>query len=217
MARSTEFQLAISLTSKARSELGVAELDEQIVRYLNLLDEYNGCYEELQSYLRSAKVILGPRRVGRDSYDLSVRQAQITMEERDDGREIEAEGWTRPSEDVSQLSGRPALVLVHNRHHQQASPLDHEPDPTPIHNLRNRRPHPGSPPPISPLLPPSNLLPDPILQFAPLPPPPLRTAQHAFHNALQPIIRLSNLRSQLFLIENQIHSLKISLQNPPPS
>ncbi|KAI9628857.1 hypothetical protein KEM48_011251 [Puccinia striiformis f. sp. tritici PST-130] len=55
----------------------------------------------------------------------------------------------------------------------------------------------------------SKEIPDPILQFTALPPPPLKTAQTGFSDTLDDLIRLANLRSILV----QLH--KIVVDNHP--
>ncbi|WAQ82180.1 hypothetical protein PtA15_2A496 [Puccinia triticina] len=203
MARSTGFQLASSLSKKwtTTTPNNVQALDQYLLTYLNLLDHYNQSHDDLQAQIQAAfldlskaKVVLGPSRVGPNSYDLS----------------------SRP------------FVLAVNRYEARRSPetTDHAPGES---SLRKRRPEPA---PSQTDLPadldspaekggqePRALLPNPILQFAPLPPPPLRSAQSAFSRSLDLLVRLANLRHVLSELEQSIHAQKQLVQSAadPPN
>ncbi|OAV99684.1 hypothetical protein PTTG_00527 [Puccinia triticina 1-1 BBBD Race 1] len=233
MARSTGFQLASSLSKKwtTTTPNNVQALDQYLLTYLNLLDHYNQSHDDLQAQIQAAfldlskaKVVLGPSRVGPNSYDLSSRLPTKTIVI----QSPEPSAGDADPLDPVEIAAQGPFVLAVNRYEARRSPetTDHAPGES---SLRKRRPEPA---PSQTDLPadldspaekggqePRALLPNPILQFAPLPPPPLRSAQSAFSRSLDLLVRLANLRHVLSELEQSIHAQKQLVQSAadPPN
>ncbi|KAI7958874.1 hypothetical protein MJO28_002665 [Puccinia striiformis f. sp. tritici] len=221
MPGSTEFQ---------QSPKSTRVLDHYLLDYLDLLNQYNLGYEDLQFHIQGAflnlsqsKVILGPSRIGPNSYDLTPRLPTKTIL-------IERSDMISLDKDLDRLkmieNNRPFRV-VSNQYEYPATENPQIPSSSEVsvdstmghgNGLRKRNTEVVS---IQ-----SNVvaqeqdhqnqtrlfskeIPDPILQFTALPPPPLKTAQTGFSDTLDDLIRLANLRSILV----QLH--KIVVDNHP--
>ncbi|KAA1094564.1 hypothetical protein PGT21_025060 [Puccinia graminis f. sp. tritici] len=235
MARSTEFQLTGSLSKKwaANSANKVEVLDKYLLTYLNLLDDYNACHDGLQSHIQAAflnlskaKVVLGPSRIGPNSYDLSSRLPTKTIV-------IQNQDPIDPDEELDQSKG-PFMLTLNRFETCPSVELKNDPSGCSSENgLRKRKnkqepvsPEPGLPTEEHAAVQANSLpekedqdkdrpkeLPNPIHQFAALPPPPLRSAQIGFSKTLESIVRLSNLRSVLIEIEKFIELQRQLVEN----
>lgn len=237
MARSSEnFALSCTLArNDTKTSHQAAEvLDKSLVTYLKLLDQYTNEYDQLRSQIQTAffnltksKFILGPTRIGSDSYDLASRlpiktifskpQALIDLTEHREELEIQGPG---------------PFTLEINRHEyhplaggpKSASDSMYKAFESTLRKRRTKNESVSKQASLSidgtekvhqtnsgddeEIVDHPRELPDPILQFSALPPPSLRAAQAGFSRSLESMVKLANLRFTLSEVEKVIARYK---------
>jgi hypothetical protein len=217
-----------------------SHLDALLTRYLYLLDTYTTTHTRLCTSLSSGffslaqanrSSMLPPgQRYGQEMYDQRMKAGRRVRfaerkegddeergeEERERGLEVEVEVYTYPNVAEEDQQTTPPSRSTDTRPTSKQTkaskpeapsretPLSPQPDPTTPSDRTSSSP---TPPPSKPR--PRN--PNPISQFAALPPPPLRQSQASFTSAVSHIPLLLNTSRSMALLEVEIGRLRREL------